>query len=232
MSPIPRKTDSDLQQDVLSELAWDTRVSPKDVGVLAKHGVVTLIGTVDSWSKAHAAEQAAHRVAGVYDVANELVVKLPDDARRDDTEIALAVRRALEWDVRVPAERITSTVAGGTVTLEGTVLAGTERADAEAAIVNLLGVKRVVNHIVVAPSDEIELDKARAAVARALERHTEREVQRIALSAKSGAMEVSGVVQTPQERAVILAVLRGTRGVREVIDRLTVQPPVTAGAGS
>jgi len=232
MSPLPRKTDRDLQQDVRSELAWDTRVSPKDVGVLVKQGAVTLIGTVDSWSKAHAAEQAAHRVAGVFDVANDLIVKVPDDARRGDTEIAQAVRRALEWDVRVPAERITSTVADGTVTLEGTVRSGGERADAEATIVNLHGVRRVVNHIVITPSDEIALDQARAAVARALERHADREMQRIDLHEKGGALEVTGVVQTAHERAVILGVLRGTRGVREVVDRLTVQAPGAAGVSS
>ena len=222
MRANPRKTDADIQQDIVSELAWDMRVSPKDVGVLVKQGVVTLVGTVDSWARARAAEAAAHRVAGVFDVANDLVVKLPDDAQRDDTQIALAVRRALEWDVRVPEQRITSTVTNGAVALEGTVTSGTERADAEAAIVNLHGVRRVLNHIVVTPSDGIELEKARAAVTRALERHADREVRRIELSGKDGEIEVSGVVQTPSERAVILGVLRGTRGVREVIDRLTV----------
>ena len=153
MSSSASKIDPDLQQDVLCELAWDARVPPKEVGVLVNGGVVTLVGTVDSWAKAHAAEQAAHRVAGVLDVANDLVVKLPDDARRPDTEIAQAVRRALEWDERVRGALIQSTVSDGEVILDGTVPVRRQRRDAEAAVSHVFGVRRVLNHIVVQPED-------------------------------------------------------------------------------
>ena len=30
---LPKKTDAQIQQDVLNELKWDTRVEPTDVGV-------------------------------------------------------------------------------------------------------------------------------------------------------------------------------------------------------
>ena len=60
---------------------------------------VTLMGIVDSWAKKLAAQQAAHRVAGVLDVANDVQVKPPGTGQHSDTEIAQAVRAALEWDV-------------------------------------------------------------------------------------------------------------------------------------
>jgi osmotically-inducible protein OsmY len=224
MTPRPRKIDPDIQQDVLRELAWDTRVSPMEVGVLVKDGVVTLVGTVDSWAKVHAAEQAAHRVAGVLDVANDLTVKLPDEARRSDTEIAQAVRRALEWDMRVPDDQIESTIAEGAVTLEGTVPLWSQRADAEAAVAHLFGVRRVLNHIVVVPTESLDLEAVRTAVARALERHAEREASGIALAMTDGSVEVSGIVQSPREKAAIVGAVRGTRGVRDVADRLEVKP--------
>ena len=41
--------DSEIQQAVLRELHWDTRVDETDVGVEVDHGVVTLTGTVDSF---------------------------------------------------------------------------------------------------------------------------------------------------------------------------------------
>jgi BON domain len=44
-------------------------VGPTDVGLEVDDGVVTLTGTVSSWAKRHAAQEAAHRVAGVLDVA-------------------------------------------------------------------------------------------------------------------------------------------------------------------
>ncbi len=57
------KTDSQIQQDVLRELKWDTRVEETDVGVEVDEAVVTLTGTVSSYAKRMAAQEAAHRVA-------------------------------------------------------------------------------------------------------------------------------------------------------------------------
>ncbi len=62
------------------------------------NGVITLTGTVSSWAKKVAAEEAAHRVYGVLDVANDIVVKTPGGMPMTDTEIAQAVRQTL-WDV-------------------------------------------------------------------------------------------------------------------------------------
>ena len=45
------KTDAQIQQDVLSELKWDTRVAPNEVGVEVDNSVVTLTGTVSSYAK-------------------------------------------------------------------------------------------------------------------------------------------------------------------------------------
>lgn len=69
--------DSAIQQSVLRELKWDTRVDETEVGVEVDSGVVTLTGTVDSWAKRVAAQEAAHRVAGALDVANDIEVRVP-----------------------------------------------------------------------------------------------------------------------------------------------------------
>ena len=70
------RTDAQIQADVLAELKWEPRVQPNEIGVAVKDGVVTLTGTVDSYSKRYAAEQAAHRVRGVKAVANDIDVRL------------------------------------------------------------------------------------------------------------------------------------------------------------
>ena len=69
--------DSEIQLAVLRELGWDSRVDETDIGVEVHRGVVTLTGTVDSYIKRLAAQQAAHRVVGVRDVANDIAVKIP-----------------------------------------------------------------------------------------------------------------------------------------------------------
>jgi osmotically-inducible protein OsmY len=106
-------------------------------------GVVTLTGTVGSWAK----RMAAHRVAGVPDVANDIQIKPPGSLGRTDTEITQAVRRVLECDAFVPEQRIQSTISNGVVTLAGTVDFWSQREDAARAVRNLMGVRGVNNMI-------------------------------------------------------------------------------------
>lgn len=82
-------------------------------------GIVSLSGEVSSCARRDAAQAAAHRVAGVFDVVNDIQVRADTGPRRSDAEIAPAVRDTLEWDVFVPDQQIHSTVSGGRVTLEG-----------------------------------------------------------------------------------------------------------------
>src|SRR5512145_2428549 len=155
------KSDEEIQSEALFQLDWDSRLKQCDIGVTVKKGVVTLTGTVDSYAKKLAAQKAAHSVPGVLDVANEIEVKVTGSLRRTDSEIARAIRHALEWDVLVPSYKIHSTVENGWVTLEGEVEYYSERADAERAVSRLRGVRGVTNEIAVcAPPVESERVKS------------------------------------------------------------------------
>lgn len=44
------RTDEQIQRDVLAELKWEPRVSPNEIGVVVKDGVVALTGWVDSYT--------------------------------------------------------------------------------------------------------------------------------------------------------------------------------------
>src|SRR5678816_1392519 len=113
---IHNKKDEELKSGVLFQLGWDSRITQTDIGVIVKDGVGTLTGTVGSYAEKIAAKEAAHKVRGVLDVANEIEVHVRGEAQRTDADIALAVRHALDWDVLVPAEQIHSTVTHGHVT--------------------------------------------------------------------------------------------------------------------
>lgn len=222
---IARRTDAEVQQDVLRELKWDTRVEETDVGVEVDGGVVTLSGTVSSWGKRLAAEEAAHRVRGVLDVANDIVVKLPGTPGRTDTELAHAVRNALMWDVFVPDSRVRSTVSDGMVTLEGDLDSWTQRDDAERAVKNLSGVRSVRNQIVVKPP-QVSSAEVHKAIDQALSRQAEREAERIRLVIKDGNVTLSGLVRSWAEKQAVTGAVRGTRGVRTVDDKLQIEPYV------
>ena len=217
------RTDSAIQQAVLREFSWDTRVRATDVGVEVDGGIVTLTGTVDSWAKKRAAQEAAHRVTGVLDVANDLDVQIPGSGRRNDTDIARAVRHTLEWNVFVPDARIRSTVTNGLVTLEGDVDYGTERDDAEKAVRDLAGVRGVSNKILV-KAREVTPVELRRAIEEALERQSEREARRVKIDVHEGRVTLSGVVHSWKEREAVLGAAKGTPGVQSVENRLSISP--------
>src|SRR5438045_1961843 len=134
------RLDSEIQRDVLRELSQSRQVAQTEVGVSVAHGMVTLTGTVDSYAKKLAAVHAAHHVAGVHDVANDIAVHVRGCAGQTDTAIAEAVRRALEYGAQLPAQQIDSTVAGGWVTLEGTIEQEQQRTRAARAAAAVPGV--------------------------------------------------------------------------------------------
>lgn len=220
---IANKHDARIREDVIEELRWDTRVSETDVGVEVQRGIVTLSGTVTSWAKKLAAQDAAHRVAGVLDVANELEVRIPGDGPPTDTEIAEHVRHALVLDVLVPDTQIQTTVSHGIVRLTGSVDYTSQREDAALAIRNLSGVRGVINEIRV-NQPAVAPHAVRAAIQAALERQAQREAKHVQLDIVDGQVTVTGKVHSWAEHKAIIGAAWGTRGVEAVIDQLHIEP--------
>jgi osmotically-inducible protein OsmY len=215
------KTDGQIHHDVLHELRWDTRVEETEVGVEVDKGVVTLTGTVSSYAKKLAALEAAHRVSGVLDVANNIKVRIPGSLSRTDTEIAQAVRGALEWNVLVPDQQIRSTVSDGWVTLVGFVTYLSEREDAEKAVGDLLGVRGVTNHLMVNPMKPAPND-IRFVIEDALERRADREAERIDVEVSDGTVTLSGSINSWEEKRAIVGAVSHAPGVVTVRDDLTI----------
>jgi len=207
----------------LNELRWDSRIRQEEVGVEVDEGVVTLTGTVESWAKKLAAKEAAHRVVGVRDVADDVRVKLPGGLQKTDTEIAQDVRLALEWDAFVPERNIRSTVSDGLVTLEGEVNTLLQKEDAARAIRNVRGVKGVNNFLTVA-AVKADQGQLRKSIEQALERRAEREAEKVRVVLDNGTVTLEGRVRTWPERTAVLGAVSHAPGVREVRDRLTVNP--------
>jgi osmotically-inducible protein OsmY len=217
------RSDAELQKAVMEELAWDTRVDETAIGVSVHHGVVTLNGVVAGWAQKHAAEEAAHRVAAVKDVANDIAIKLSWSPRRSDGDVAEAVRHALEWDVFVPERQIQSTVCDdGHVTLSGTVATLRQRDDAERAVSQLEGVRLVTNQITVVPP-VVAAAELRSSIKEALERHVAREANRIAIDIHGDTVVLSGRVGSWTERQAVIGAAKGTPGVSRIEDQLRIE---------
>jgi osmotically-inducible protein OsmY len=218
-----RRSDRDLKRRILRELKWDSRISWASINVDVNNAAATLTGSVMSYAQKVAAQDAAHRVAGVLDVANDVEVKPVDRFVRTDSEIAGAVRGALEWDALVPNELIQSTVTQGWVTLEGEVDYWRERTDAERAIRRLAGVVGVTNLITIRKQsvDEVQL---REEIEDALETRADREAERLRIEINDGAVDLWGRVHSWQEKRAVLGSIRHAPGVTQVRDHLRIDP--------
>src|SRR2546422_7872484 len=192
------RTDEQIQKDVLAELKWDARVQPNEIGVAVKDGVVTLTGWVDSYTKKWAAEDAAHRVRGVLAVANDIEVRLPISAERNDADIAAAAVRALEWDAFVPIDKIEVTVSKGWVTLKGEMEWQYQKQDAERVVRRLSGVKGVTNMITVKP--RVTPSDLQEKIEAALVRSAKTDAQRITVEVQGSKVILKGTVRSWAEK--------------------------------
>lgn len=218
-----RKSDSEIKSQVMRELNWDSRIGWSQIGVEVMEGVVTLTGVVSSYAQKLAAQNAAHRITGVLDVANEVEVKPEGLFVRSDAEIALAVRHVLEWDALVPDERIKSTVSGGWVTLQGDVDFWQQREDAELSVLRLEGVIGVTNEITVAPK-KVDADELREEIEYALERRADREAERLRIEVQDGAVDLFGRVHSWQEKRAVVGSISHAPGVSAIRDHLRIDP--------
>ncbi|MCO5948626.1 BON domain-containing protein [Mucilaginibacter flavidus] len=164
------KTNQDLQKDVQEAIKWEPLLNAAEIGVTAKDGVITLTGTVDSYSKKLEAEGAAKNVAGVKAVAEEIVIKYGDYGKKNDTEIASEVLKAWKWNWEVPEDKIKVKVENGWVTLEGELEWNYQREAAKKAIKNLSGVMGVINNIKIKSETHDAIEKK--AIECALERNS------------------------------------------------------------
>ncbi len=217
------RTDSQLKTDVLAELACDITVDETEVGVQCKNGVITLTGTLSSYPKKIAAIDAAHRVYGVLDVVDDMKVKIPAIWERTDERLASDVRHALQVDVLVPDQKITSTVSAGHVTLQGSVDSWADRTNAERAVHRITGVRGVSNQIAVTPTG-VRADEIKRRIEDALRRQSEREARRLGVSVQDGVVTLTGSVHSWVEKNAVERTAGFMAGVKRVDDRITVDP--------
>jgi len=213
------RTDQELQQDVLAELKWDAQIQPNEIGVSVRDGVVTLTGWVDSYLKKWSAEEAAHKVAGVKAVANDIEIKLATE--RTDPDIAEAAVHALEWDAFVPSDRVHVTVSKGWVTLKGEVEWQYQKEDAERVVRRLTGVKGVTNLITVKP--RVTPSELKKKIENALVRNAEIDAHKITVEVQGSKAILKGTVRAWAEKEEAARVAWSAPGITSVENRITVE---------
>ena len=114
------QTNDAIAHAVQRALVNDPRLPFADeIAVEAYDGLVTLRGTVGSFAQERAALADARRQRGVYDVYDQLQVRLLNEDRRADAEIRGAALQRLVEDPMLDADYLDVHVKDGWVTLTG-----------------------------------------------------------------------------------------------------------------
>lgn len=215
------KSDSQLQQDVLAELAWEPSINAAHIGVTVEDGIVTLGGHVDTFGEKWDAERATQRVSGVKALAVEIDVKLLPSFERTDADIARAAESALKWTTLQSNKNIQVMVEKGWVTLKGETEWSYQRDAAKNAVRYLMGVTGVSDQIVI--KSKMTAGSIKSDIEAALKRRATNDAQMITVTVKGADVTLSGTVHSWSERDLASHSAWCTPGVRNVVDNLTVK---------
>jgi osmotically-inducible protein OsmY len=192
-----KKSNAQLRNDVIDELAAEPALDAQEIVISAGDGIVTLAGSVKSHAELLAAVRAVKRVAGCHGIVRMLKIEIPAFHVRTDSEIAGAALSALSWEVTLPVNAVTVSVDRGYVSLEGTVEWEYQRINARRVVDHLAGVRGVANNIAVRPraaTDDVEQQ-----LRSSFERSAEIDAARICVYAKGGSVVLCGIVDSWHE---------------------------------
>ncbi|UKK85554.1 BON domain-containing protein [Sphingopyxis sp. BSN-002] len=215
-----KKTDDQLQRDVMDELEWEPSIDHADIGVAVTAGVVTLSGYVKTYAEKIAAERAVRRVAGVRAIAEEIKVHFGSEPKMADHQIAARLLDLMSWTVSVPANKVQVKVERGWVTLSGTVDWDYQRKEAFRSASRVSGVAGVTNLIEVkqhpAPADVKER------IVAAFKRQADLDAAAVTVSTDGGTVKLAGKVKAWAERGVAERAAWSAPGVTRVEDNITI----------
>jgi osmotically-inducible protein OsmY len=219
-SPLP--ADDEIRRATRDSLDEDLRLTrPGDLTVQVAHGVVTLEGRSPDFYQASIARQDCRDVLGV-----ERVVDLVDirPSEVDDQALLGVLERVSGADYALVDTPIGVSFDDGVATLTGEVNSAFEREHAEEVAAEVLGVRGLINGLVVQPavgrSDEAlrEIIEARLAA----NWKTAPVAPRIEVVVEDGTATLTGQVDTWSELLEAGRTSRLIDAVTEVINQLTL----------
>ena len=214
------KSNEELQKDVQNAIKWQRLLNAAEIGVIAKDGVITLSGSVDSLAKKMEAESATKNVSGVKAVVENISIKFASDWNKSDSDIANEVLTALRSNWEIPNEKIKVKVENGWVTLEGQLEWNFQKEAAKNAVRDLLGVAGVTNNITIKADTQDEIE--RKDIESALERNWSLSDREIKVKVSGTKVTLTGTVDSWYQKSEAARIAWKARGVWSVDNELVV----------
>ena len=247
------REDTEIEADVESALAWDTRVDSSEIEAEVSEGAVYLTGNARNAREKKWAYYNAW-VAGVkrVDASNLQVENVTQETREqvatrrnqteasgaaataqqgtgqpagtNDRSMQEALRRALRGEARLSDDELQIAVNGGIVTLQGAVDTQHERFEAARVAERTRGVRRVYNLLKVRPENRPG-DRALAENIRAaFRRDAQLERPELRVTVANGKAWLGGRVDTVFEKNRAYQVASRVPGVMAIQNNIEVEP--------
>ena len=227
------RSDQEIKNDAVASLERDVYLNTLPITVLVNDGVITLEGTVGSAYEKDRAGNIVQWISNVKSVDNKLKVEwwenrgvreklpLPSDA-----DLKQAVIDDLDQDTRINASDISVKVSYGQVTLDGSVYSNYGKRIAGQDARNVVGVGWVTNNLFArvdkredwAVRDDVKFDLDTDAITEGFD---------IGVTVKDGVVTLTGNVHNWYERYHAEEVASRVKGVKNVINQITVYRPTT-----
>lgn len=147
-----------------------------------------------------------------------------------DLQLKQDVLAEFEWDPRVEATDVGVEVDEGVVTLSGTVESYATKYAAERAAQRVTGVRAIANELTVHTAKTWnDTDIAKSAV-HALDAHVAVPRNQVKVEVQNGKITLTGEVEWEYQRAAAMKAVRYLRGVRDIINLITLKPRAVSAA--
>jgi osmotically-inducible protein OsmY len=219
---MKRRDPAEIKADVSSQLFWDGRIDDSDISVDVADGKVILSGSVPSFSDRWEAEDDAWSIPGVRSVDNRLKVSPVISPAMEDDQIRARVENVLDWSPTIDATRISVSVAGGVVTLSGSVDSYWQRTRAWDLASGVSGVVDVINDLTASPPQEIPDEDIRNDIMNTLSRNTLIDASRVNVNVADGIVTLTGSVEDYNAYRTVYQIANFTSGVIDVHNDLVI----------
>ncbi|HBS86034.1 MAG: ornithine aminotransferase [Bacteroidetes bacterium GWF2_38_335] len=213
------RTNEELQKDVQEAIKWEPLLNAAEIGVSSKDGVITLTGVVDSFAKKLEAEDAAKNVVGVRAIVEKIEV-IPLHGTKTDNDLANDVLQKIKMTWEIPNNEIKIKVEKGVVTLEGELKWNYQKEAAKKAIINIPGVKDVLNFIVITGESFETIEKRN--IEQALERNWSINERKIYVTVSGHKVTLSGSVGSLYQKEQAERIAWNAPGILLLDNELTI----------
>lgn len=215
------RTDAEIKQDILDELAFQPNIDETQIGVVVKDGIVTLTGLVFSYAIKIAVVKIIEKVAGVKAIAEGIKIGYLSNLNKTDTEIANAAINALEWNASVPNNKVIVEVDNGWISLIGELEHAYQKEAARRTVEYLSGVKGVTNAITLKHSSVLTED-IKQKIRKAFKRSALVDALGIEVETTDHAVKLTGQVRSLTEKREAEKAAFNVPGVYAVQNELKV----------